>query len=67
MAAPRAKPVRAMADKAYASQANRKLLRDGGIEAVIGEKSDHIAHRKRLVQKAADLPRSTRRPTKDAK
>ena len=36
-----------MADKAYASQANRKLLRDGGIEAVIPEKSDHIAHRKR--------------------
>ncbi|GEP27291.1 hypothetical protein CLE01_18890 [Cryobacterium levicorallinum] len=44
---PRTKPDRAMADKAYASKANRKLLRDRGIQAVIPEKSDHIANRKR--------------------
>ncbi len=40
---PRTKPDRAMADKAYASKANRKLLRDRGIEAVIPERSDHIS------------------------
>jgi hypothetical protein len=37
-----------MADKAYASKANRKLLRDRGIAAVVPERSDHIANRKRL-------------------
>jgi transposase len=45
-----------MADKAYASKANRKLLRDRGIEAVIPEKSDHIANRKRLGVKGDRPP-----------
>jgi transposase len=53
---PRTTPVRAMADKAYASKANRKLLRDRGIEAVIPEKSDHIANRKRLGTKGGRPP-----------
>ena len=53
---PRTKPDRAMADKAYASKANRKLLRDRGIEAVIPEKSDHIANRKRLGAKGGRGP-----------
>jgi transposase len=45
-----------MADKAYASKANRKLLRDRGIEAVIPEKSDHIANRKRRGAKGGRPP-----------
>lgn len=53
---PRTKPDRTMADKAYASRANRKLLRDRGIEAVIPEKSDHIANRKRLGAKGGRPP-----------
>ena len=53
---PRTKPDRTMADKAYASRANRKLLRDRGIEAVIPEKSDHIANRKRLGAKGRRPP-----------
>ena len=53
---PRTKPVRAMADKAYASKANRKLLRDRAIEAVIPEKSDHIANRKRFGAKGGRPP-----------
>ena len=53
---PRTTPVRAMADKAYASKANRKLLRDRGIEAVIPEKSDHVANRKRRGAKGGRPP-----------
>ena len=40
-------PVQAMGDKAYSSKANRKMLRVRGIKAVIPEKSDQIANRKR--------------------
>ncbi|GAA3515621.1 hypothetical protein GCM10022262_42910 [Georgenia daeguensis] len=44
---PRTTPVRAMADKAYSSKANRALLRRRGIQAVIPERSDQVANRKR--------------------
>ena len=44
---PRTTPHRAMGDKAYSSKANRKMLRVQGIKAVIPEKSDQIANRKR--------------------
>ena len=44
---PRTTPVRALADKAYSSRANRALLRRRGIQAVIPERADQIANRKR--------------------
>ena len=44
---PRTPPVRALADKAYSSRANRALLRRRGIQAVIPERADQIANRKR--------------------
>ena len=52
----RTRPDRTMADKAYASKANRTLLRDRGIDAVIPDKSDHIANRKRLGVKGGRPP-----------
>ena len=54
---PLTKPDRTMADKAYASKANRKLLRERGIQAVIPEKADHIANRKRRGAKGGRPPR----------
>ena len=45
-----------MADKAYASKANRALLRGRGIEAVIPEKSDQIANRKKRGAKGGRPP-----------
>lgn len=42
---PRTKPDRVRGDKAYASAANRRLLRRRGIQATIPEKKDHAAHR----------------------
>ena len=39
--------MRALADKAYSSRANRALLRGRGIQAVIPERADQIANRKR--------------------
>lgn len=45
--APRTRPMRAMADKAYSSKAIRKYLRDRGIQCVIPEKDDQKANRKR--------------------
>jgi transposase len=42
----RTTPVRALADKAYSSKANRMLLRRRGIQAVIPERSDQVANRK---------------------
>ncbi|MFH5823459.1 IS5 family transposase [Georgenia sp. AZ-5] len=47
----RTTPVRALADKAYSSRANRALLRRRGIQAVIPERSDQIANRKRRGSK----------------
>lgn len=44
-------PVRALADKAYSSRANRALLRRRGIQAVIPERGDQIANRRRRGSK----------------
>lgn len=44
---PRTRPDRVLADKAYSSRGNRRLLRRRGIVAVIPEPSDQIGHRKR--------------------
>lgn len=43
----RSRPDRALGDKAYSSKANRELLRSRGIQAVIPERSDQEANRKR--------------------
>ncbi|WP_425459498.1 IS5 family transposase [Georgenia muralis] len=43
----RTTPVRALADKAYSSKANRALLRRRDIKTVIPERSDQVANRKR--------------------
>lgn len=48
---PRSRPDRALADKAYSSKANRDLLRWRGIQAVIPERSDQEANRKRRGSK----------------
>jgi transposase len=53
---PRTNPRSGDGRQAYESKANRKLLRDRGIEAVIPEKSDHIANRKRLGAKGGRPP-----------
>jgi transposase len=45
-----------MGDKVYSSKATRKLLRDRGIKAVIPERSDQIANRKRLGAKGGRPP-----------
>lgn len=45
--APRTRPTRVRADKAYSSRAIRTELRRRGITAVIAEPSDQVAHRKR--------------------
>lgn len=42
---PRTRPDRVRGDKAYASAANRALLRRRGIGATIPDKKDHAAHR----------------------
>ncbi|CAH0282789.1 hypothetical protein SRABI26_03993 [Arthrobacter sp. Bi26] len=47
----RSRPDRALADKAYSSRANRELLRRRGIQAVIPERSDQEANRKRRGSK----------------
>lgn len=44
---PRTTPQVLLADKAYSSTANRHLLRSRGISAVIPERADQIANRKR--------------------
>lgn len=44
---PRTRPDRVRADKAYSSRATRDRLRRRGIGAVIPERCDQIAHRKR--------------------
>lgn len=44
---PRSRPEVLRADKAYCSRGHRELLRSRGIKAVIPEKRDHAAHRKR--------------------
>ncbi len=44
---PRTRPGAVAADKAYSSRANRVLLRERGVKAVIPEKADQAAHRKK--------------------
>lgn len=44
---PRTRPEKALADKAYSSKAIRQMLRGRGIQAVIPERSDQKANRKR--------------------
>lgn len=44
---PRTTPLAVRADRAYSSRANRQLLRARGIKAVIPEKADQAAHRRR--------------------
>jgi transposase len=44
---PRTRPAAVAADKAYSSRANRVYLRRRRIKAVIPEKSDQAAHRKK--------------------
>lgn len=44
---PRTRPDAVRGDKAYSSRANRSMLRERGITAVIPEPSDQIGHRKR--------------------
>jgi transposase len=43
----RTRPEAVMGDKAYSSRANRAMLRERGIKAVIPKPSDQIGHRKR--------------------
>lgn len=44
---PRTRPDRVIADKGYSSRANRAYLRARGIPAVIPERDDQLAHRRR--------------------
>lgn len=53
---PRTRPNAVLADKAYGSGVNRRLLRARGIRAVIPEKSDQIAARKRKGRKGGRPP-----------
>jgi len=53
---PRTKPDAVLADKAYGSGVNRRMLRARGIQAVIPEKSDQIAARKRKGSKGGRPP-----------
>ena len=54
--APRTRPERVRADKAYSSRAIRTELRRRGIAAVIPEPSDQIANRKRRGQHGGRPP-----------
>ena len=44
---PRSRPAAVVADKAYSSGKTRRMLAARGIKAVIPQKSDEIAHRKK--------------------
>lgn len=54
---PRTRPDTVIADKAYATGVNRTVLRARGIIAVIPEKSDQIAARKRRGSKGGRPPK----------
>lgn len=54
--APRTRPDRVRADKAYSSRAIRTELRRRGITAVIPEPSDQLAHRKRRGSRGGRPP-----------
>jgi transposase len=53
---PRTRPDRVLADKAYSSAANRRLLRCRGIRAVIPVKDDQTAHRRARGSKGGRPP-----------
>lgn len=53
---PRTRPDAVLADKAYGSGVNRRMLRARGIRAVIPEKSDQIAARNRKGSKGGRPP-----------
>jgi hypothetical protein len=53
---PRTRPGRAMADKAYSSQANRSYLRGRGIKAVIPVKNDQKANRRKRCRRSRISP-----------
>ncbi len=53
---PRTRPERVIGDKAYSSRANRTLLRNRGITAVIAEPDDQAGHRKRKGSKGGRPP-----------
>ncbi|BCT74206.1 hypothetical protein SCMU_31070 [Sinomonas cyclohexanicum] len=53
---PRTRPAAVLADKAYGSGVNRRMLRARGIRAVIPEKSDQITSRKRKGSKGGRPP-----------
>jgi transposase len=55
--APRTRPDRVRADKAYSSRAIRVQLRRRGISAVIPEPSDQVAHRQRRGSRGGRPPR----------
>ena len=52
----RTTPNQAMGDKAYSSKADRKMLRDRGIQAVIPARSDQVANRERRGQAGGRPP-----------
>lgn len=52
----RTRPDTVLADRAYGSRANREYLRSRGIRAVIPEKKDQVASRKRRGSKGGRLP-----------
>lgn len=54
---PRCRPDRVLADKAYSSASNRALLRGRGVGAVIPERADPIANRKRRGRAGGRPPR----------
>jgi hypothetical protein len=56
----RTRPEKVLGDKAYSARAHRELLRRRGITAVVPERGDQIAHRKRRGSRVA--ARSARRP-----
>jgi transposase len=53
---PRTRPDRVLADKAYSSAANRRLLRCRGIRATIPVKDDQAAHRRAKGAKGGRPP-----------
>ncbi len=53
---PRTRPDKVLGDKAYSSRANRRLLRERSIEAVISEPASQKANRKRRGQAGGRPP-----------
>jgi transposase len=54
---PRTRADRVLADKAYSSKANRGYLRRRGIKAIIPEKDDQAAHRRKKGPKGGRPPK----------